>query len=56
MPQIVTVRTWLRWLLRENARNSRKAHERAAQSEDWAKDLTPADLKAMEWAREEEED
>jgi hypothetical protein len=54
--ETVTVRTWLRWRLREDARASRQAHERAAQpGVDWAS-LPPAVIEAMRWADEDEDD
>jgi hypothetical protein len=54
VPKTVTVRTWLRWRLRENARNSRAAHEYAnREGVEWAK-LPPETLRAMQWGNEEE--
>jgi hypothetical protein len=56
VPEIVTLRSWLGWLLLGQARASRRAYERAARSDDWAKDMTDDDQRAMNWASEEEED
>lgn len=54
VPETVTLRSWLGWLLYEDARNSHRAYEIANKPDaEWAK--LPSNVQhAMEWAREDE--
>ena len=50
--QQTPMRWWLRWVYWEHAKNSQRAWQHSKQSNDWVKDLSPTEQRAMSWALE----